>query len=215
METAALQHCSSCSMLLSLLYGSEKQACARYRTGREELFGQRFFKLKDTSVKYAKYESSNFHKHCVEALSSANVGEMLDQQAASNRNQNQEYLLRLLSSVRFLACQGLPLRGDGDHEESSNLHQLRTLRCEDSSVIAEFLHKKQLKYISPEVQNEFLAITMNQILRDIATSLQGGIYYAVMVDETTDATNKEQVVLMVCWVDDSFNAQEEFIGLQI
>ena len=57
--------------------------------------------------KDAKHESSDFHKHCVEALSSVDVGEMLDQQAASDREQNREYLLRLLSSVRYLARQGL------------------------------------------------------------------------------------------------------------
>ena len=55
----------------------------------------------------------------------------------------------------------------------------------------------------------------NQILRDIAASFQDGIYYAVMIDETTDAANKEQVVLMVRWVDDSFTAYEEFIGLHV
>ena len=38
-----------------------------------------FSNWKDASVKFAKHESSDFHKHCVEALSSADVGEMLDQ----------------------------------------------------------------------------------------------------------------------------------------
>ena len=101
-------------------------------------------------------------------------------------------MLCLLSSVCFLARQGLPLRGYGEHEESSNLHQLLTLRCEDIPIIAEFLHKKQLKYTSPEVENEPLVIMANQMLRDIAASLQGGIYYAVMVDETTDAARKSR-----------------------
>ena len=52
-----------------------------------------------------------------------------------------------------------------------------------------------------------------QILRDKLASLQVGIYYTVIIDETTDTANKEQVLLMVRWVDDSFNAHEEFIGL--
>ena len=35
-----------------------------------------------------------------------------------------------------------------------------------------------------------------------------------MVDETTDTTNKEQVTLVLRWMDDSnFEVHEEFIGL--
>ena len=33
-----------------------------------------------------------------------------------------------------------------------------------------------------------------------------------MIDETTDCT-KEQAVVVICWVDDSLSIHEEFIGL--
>lgn len=55
----------------------------------------------------------------------------------------------------------------------------------------------------------------NQILRDIAASLHAAVFYTVMVDKTTDVTNKEQVVIVVQWVDDAFNAREDFIGLYV
>ena len=35
-----------------------------------------------------------------------------------------------------------------------------------------------------------------------------------MADETTDAANKEQLVIVYCWVDDEFVAHKEFVGLQ-
>ena len=34
-----------------------------------------------------------------------------------------------------------------------------------------------------------------------------------MVDETTDSSNREQVVICLRWVDNSLNAHEELIGL--
>ena len=34
-----------------------------------------------------------------------------------------------------------------------------------------------------------------------------------MIDETTDVSNKEQVVVCIRWVDNKFEAHEEFIGL--
>ena len=131
---------------------------------------------------------------CVEALSPADVGDMLNREAATERKQNRTYLLKILSSVRFLARQGLPLRGDGD-ETNSNFHQLLLLRSvEDCPGMFKFLERKQLKYTSHEVQNGFLSIMAQQVLRQVAASLQSSVYYTVMVDETTDAAYREQVV---------------------
>ena len=51
-----------------------------------------------------------------------------------------------------------------------------------------------------------------QILREIAASLQAALYFTVMVDKTTDAGNKEQVVLVFRWVDDDLQVHEDFLG---
>ena len=125
---------------------------------------------------------------------------------------NREYLLKVLSTVRFLARQGLALRGDGD-EVDSNLHQILVLRGEDYSAMSKFLERQQLKYTSPEVQNELLSIMALQILRNVAANIQTAVHYTVMVDETTDQSNKEQVVLVLRWVDEALDVHEEFIGL--
>ena len=136
---------------------------------------------------------------------------MLLRQAASEKRVNCEYLLKVLSTVRFLARQGLALRGDGD-EVDSNL-QLLVLRGEDYSTMSKFLERQQLKYTSPEVQNELLSIMALQILRNVAANIQTAVHYTVMVDETTDQSNKEQVVLVLRWVDEALDVHEEFIGL--
>ena len=39
-------------------------------------------------------------------------------------------------------------------------------------------------------------------------------FYSAMADETTDSSNREQVVICLRRVDNSFNAHEELIGLQ-
>ena len=137
---------------------------------------------------------------------------MLSRQDATEKKANREYLLKPLSSVRFLARQGLPLRGD-DNEADANLHQLLVLRGEDYSPMSKFLERQQLKYTSPEVQNEFLSIMALQVLRKIVSKIQEAVYFIVMIDETTDQSNREQVVLVLRWVDDKLEAHEEFIGL--
>ena len=54
-----------------------------------------------------------------------------------------------------------------------------------------------------------------QVLCEIATSLQSAVFYAMMVEETTNKANKEQVVLVFQWVDDALVACEEFVGLYL
>ena len=53
-----------------------------------------------------------------------------------------------------------------------------------------------------------------EFLRDVAASFHSSPFYTIMADETTDSSNREQVVIWFRWVDNSLNAHEELIGLQ-
>ena len=58
--------------------------------------------------------------------------DMLSKAAATEKKNNREYLLKIISSIRFSVRQGLPLRGDGPHNDlDSNFYQLLLLRAED------------------------------------------------------------------------------------
>ena len=111
-----------------------------------------------------------------------------------------------------MARQSIPIRGDGD-EENSNFIQLFKLRGEDDPKFAKWLEKKTDKYVSADIQNELLKVMGLQVLRDIATSLHSAEFYSIMVDETTDVSNKEQAVLCFRWVSDDLIAHEDFVGL--
>ena len=139
------------------------------------------------------------------------IGEMLSQQHAKEKAGNRKILLKILSNVRFLARQGLALRGDGD-ESDSNFMQLLNLRGEDDPMVTEWLHRKY-KHASHEIQDEFLKIMSLQVLRRIAANLQGSPFVTIMADETTDASNHEQVTVVIRWVTTEFEVHEEFIGL--
>lgn len=62
------------------------------------------------------------------------------------------------------------------------------------------------------VQNEVLEIMASAILRKIAHILAGKAF-SIMVDETTDISNTEQLVFCIRYVDCQLNSHEEFIGL--
>ena len=65
------------------------------------------------------------------------------------------------------------------------------------------------------MQNEILKVMALDVLRDVAAPIQCSSVYSIMADKSTDSSNREQVVICLRWVDNSLNAHEEFIGLQL
>ena len=51
------------------------------------------------------------------------------------------------------------------------------------------------------------------ILRKVLLGIKSSKFCTLMVDETTDVSNKKQVVLCLRWVDADLETHEEFIGL--
>ena len=52
-----------------------------------------------------------------------------------------------------------------------------------------------------------------RVLREISANLYSTEFYTIMVDECTDVSNQEQVVVILRWVDDHLTPHEELIGL--
>lgn len=63
------------------------------------------------------------------------------------------------------------------------------------------------------MQNEILKTMALQVLRKVVDSISLSPFLSLMVDETTDISNKEQLVVCIRWVDKSLQPHEEFIGL--
>ena len=63
----------------------------------------------------------------------------------------------IAESIRFLARQGIALRGDGN-EGDSNFTQLLHLRAVDQPQLLPWLERKTDKYTSPQVQNKILTV---------------------------------------------------------
>ena len=100
-----------------------------------------FTNWKDATVKFALHQSSNCHKEAVLKMvtmpsCSKNIAESLSLQVAKEKLERRKCFLKILSNLRFLAHQGLPLRGHGD-EQDSNFIQLMKLRAEDDPKITE------------------------------------------------------------------------------
>ena len=176
-----------------------------------------FSNWKDGTIKFAKHESSCCHADAVLKLvtlpaSTTDIGELFSHQLEKDRSESRKCFVRILSNVRFLSRQGLALRGEGD-ESDSNFRQLLALRSEDFPDLAEWTTKKTNKYVSGTMQNEIVKTMALRVLRHVAECLRKADFFTIMVDETSDVSNKEQVVICLRWVGCDFEVHEDFVGL--
>ena len=176
-----------------------------------------FSNWKDGTIGFRNHEKNDCHREAVKVMitlpsTTRAIGELLSEQHAAQKVRNRQALLQILSSVRFLSRQGLAVRGDGD-ESDGNLQQLLRMKAEEDPNLAEWMKRKENVYTSPDIQNEIIKTMGLQILREIATELQNSPFLTVMADETTDASNREQVTLIIRMVTEDLQVHEEFLGL--
>ena len=176
-----------------------------------------FTNWKEATSRFASHESSRCHKDALLKMvtllaTTRDIGECLSKQHSKEKLENRQCFLKLLANVKFLSRQGLPFRGSGDGSDS-NFLQLLKLRGEDDPRILNWIKKKSDKYTSPQIQNEIIKLFAFQVLREIATAMHTAPFFTIMVDETTDVSNREQVVICIRWVSKIFDVHEDFIGL--
>ena len=88
--------------------------------------------MKDATRYFHKHELPLTHKAAVEYMvtlpaTTNDIGDLLSSNYAGQKQANREYLVKIIQNVRFLARQGLALRGDGDEKDSaSSLHRIKT-----------------------------------------------------------------------------------------
>ena len=119
-------------------------------------------------------------------------------------------LKAMFTSMKYLAKQGLSIRGHA--HDDGNFMELLALRAEDIPQLKVWLSKS--KTMSGwKMQNEMLQIMGKAVLRKILAEVRERKEFALIVDETTDCSTKEQVSITVRSVSKDFDITESFLGL--
>ena len=118
------------------------------------------------------HELSKGHKEAVERTlvlptCTEDVGKTLSREHSAEKSVNRQALPKILSNVRFLAQQALPLRGDKAGEINSNFNQLYYLRAEDNPFLNDWMKRRGDKYTSKDIQNEMIKVMALQVLREL------------------------------------------------
>ena len=95
-------------------------------------------------------------------------------------------LVHIIEALKFLSRQNIALRG-------GNFIELINLRAKLDGNITKWMKRKQCD-ISPDNQNEILKIMAADVTRQVVQNIIDSGSYCLMIDESTDISNKEQVV---------------------
>ncbi|KAJ3698945.1 hypothetical protein LUZ61_002650 [Rhynchospora tenuis] len=138
----------------------------------------------------------------------------------SKHSQN-AYRLRLTASldcIRFLLRQGLAFRGNDESEGSSNrgnfLELLRFLADHNAMIEGVVLQNapKNMKLVAPEIQKDIIAAaaaeTTNKIMEELGDEL-----FSVLVDESRDVSCKEQMAVILRFVNKQGSIVERFLAV--
>jgi len=182
---------------------------------REDAFTSRgFANWKKALQRFREHARSTSHRFAVERVSHHYATQPVDAQVSSQHAKQQsdarDCLEVIFTSIRYLARQGVALRG---HEnEDGNFRQLLLLRSNDLPMLKQWLQRKSA-LVSPQAQNEILQLFANAIVRSIADKVRKCEHFSVIVDGTQDVSGKEQLSICLRYVDEEFVPHEEFIGL--
>ena len=91
------------------------------------------------------------------------IGELSSQCLANQKAKDRQMFLQILSSLKFLARQGLPLRGDKDKKDG-NFIQILKMKSEDNPAITDWLLRTHPKHTSHQIQDEILGIMADHVI---------------------------------------------------
>ena len=185
------------------------------------------------STKFKEHQlNSEFHKAaagCAEDFLRVQEGKMLsisEQLSDIHRNTvelDRQKLRSIIKTVVLCGKQNMALRGhrnDSSHlEESSgnpgNFQALLNFRVEagDKVLANHFANgPRNTIYCSKTIQNEIIEVLGTYIQDKIVAEINEAGAFSLLADEASDSSNKEQLPLILRFVDKERNVREEFVG---
>ncbi|XP_023764862.1 uncharacterized protein LOC111913375 [Lactuca sativa] len=189
--------------------------------------------LKDLTIgkKVNDGKKCAFLKHlgCSQHRNAITFAENLMNQATHIENiivkQNEAQILKnrlrlkaSIDTVHWLTFQACALRGHDETPNSKNrgnfLQLLKLLASYNDEVANVTLENVPYnsKYTSGDIQKEILSIIANKVRKHIRSEV-GDSYFCVMVDESRDESKKEQMAIVLRFVDAEGIIQERFLDL--
>ena len=153
---------------------------------REDAFINRgYTNWKNAIAAFRKHEQSDCHKEAVEThllpQQCGDIAKRVQESLSEERRVNRAMLFKIIRSIKYLARQGLALRGHSS--DDGNLIQLLKMQSETDPALQAWLKKEREKYTSGEIQNEILQLMAHSILRKVTKCVHINTHYGIMQEE--------------------------------
>ena len=229
-------YCKYCSLFsYHLMAGSHKQIGLQKLVKQPlQVFAKLFGKDGDLTM----HDKATYHKEAVESgryfkknynEPALNIVNRVNTQRLQQVSENRQRLTPIVETVIFLGRQNIPFRGhrdDGnlleiDDEDSDvmsnegNFRELLKFRVSSGDANLK-IHLKTARasatYISKTTQNALIECCGEEICEQILSRVRDSKYYAIMFDETTDASHKSQMTIILRYLMPGGSVREDFVG---
>ena len=155
------------------------------------------------------------------------VEQRLQSHATNTIRKNRQFLRSIIKCIIFCGRQNIPLHGhrsesspySGENNFATfgnpgNFQCLLQFRMDAGDVLLQdhFSNADMYaQYRSPTIQNDLIAACKQWIQERIINEVKSSKYFAGCADEAADISNKEQLPLVLRFVDSSGAIREEFI----
>ena len=205
-DTTVEKNCSKIERLVKTPVTFWTTACAKFKE----------HEMKSPLHKSSIIKVENFQK--VMSMSQPSVMEHLNSTVASQININKQKLASIIKTVIFCGHQNIALRGHRESRTDSNPGNFKSLLAFRADSGDEIL-KDHLKnaprnavYTSNTIQKDIVLLIsewiQNKIINDIE---EGSGIFAIVADEGRDCANKEQMPVIVRYVDKYSTICEAFL----
>ena len=151
------------------------------------------------------------------------IDQQLNQRMQAQVRENREKMKSIVKTVIFCGQNNIPLRGRRDdcpdnHRLQGNFQALLAFRIDSGDeTLKEHLENapRNATYRSKTIQNEIIETVGAYILSKIVAEVNSSKMFAIMADEAADFSNKENLSLVLRFVDSSANIREEFVGFHL
>ncbi|KAL7111560.1 hypothetical protein ACP275_05G096600 [Erythranthe tilingii] len=148
---------------------------------------------------------------------SRHIDKVMQRQSTEQILNNRLNLKTSIDCIRWLAYQSCPFRGHDEGPTSKNpgnfREMVKLLASYNDKVASTVLEKAPpAKYIYPKIQKEILHITASKVRKKIREDI-GDSKFCILVDEARDESKKEQMALVLRFVDKMGILQERFFDV--
>jgi len=173
--------------------------------------------LKSPAHKTATIKCENFIR--IMKAEQTSIDLQINTITAINIERNKKMLASIIETILFCGHQNISLRGHRESFNSNNPGNFKSLlqfRVESGDeILKEHFSTApgNAQYTSHKIQDDIVSLIGSQIQKTILGDIEAGSkLFAVIADECRDCSNKEQMSLVIRFVDACNTIQETFLG---